>query len=137
MGGYLGKRDVTLGMINFLTRSKIKWYAFLIVAAFTFGLVETLFSDDDERTEREYTFVQQAIRTNDSLNIKYGKPHGFSSHPSYNQRIDTSTYNFVVEYEHKGVHMQCTIINDGNNRSRIYSLSEFKGNSDVIKDKLF
>ncbi len=106
------------------------------MAVFALGLVETLFSDD-ERGDREYAFVQQAIRTNDSLNIKYGKPLGFSSYSSHEQRIDTSTYNFIVEYEHKDVHLKCTIINDGNNRIKIHSLSEFKGNMDVIKDKFF
>lgn len=124
-------------MTRILTRSKIKWYALLVMAVFVLGLLETLFSDDDEQIVREYAFVQQAVRTNDTLNIKYGKPQDFSNHPSYNLRADTSTYSFIVEYEHKGVHLKCTIITDGKNSSKIHSLSEFKGNWEVIKDKFF
>ena len=107
------------------------------MTVFTLGLVETLFSADDEQTDREYAFIRQAIRTNDSLNVKYGKPRSFSSHPSYSQTVDTSTYNFIVAYEHKDIHLKCTIITDGKNRSKIHSLSEFKGNLEVIKDKFF
>ena len=124
-------------MIGFLTRPKIKWYAFLVMAAFVLGLMETLFSEDDEQIVREYAFVQQAVRTNDTLNIKYGTPRDFSNHPSYNLRTDTSTYSFIVEYEHKDVHLKCTIVPDGENSSKIHSLSEFKGNWEVIKGKFF
>ena len=107
------------------------------MTVFALGLVETLFSADDEQTDREYAFIEQAIRTNDSLNIKYGKPRSFSSHHSYRQRVDTSNYSFIVEYEHKDIHLKYTIITDEKNRSKIHSLSEFKGNLEVVKDKFF
>ena len=106
------------------------------MTVFALGLVETIFSNN-EQADREYAFIQESIRTNDSLNIKYGKPRGFSNHASHNQRADTSTYRFIVEYERKDVHLKCTIINDEKNRSQIYSVSEFKGNIEVIKDKFF
>jgi hypothetical protein len=123
-------------MIGFLTRSKIKWYAVLVMAVFALGLMETLFSDD-ERTNQEYAFIQEAIRRNDTLNTKYGNPHVFSSHPSRRQYVDSSAYTFSVEYAHKDVHLECKLVKDGKNTIKIRSLSEFKGNMDVIKDKFF
>ena len=122
--------------MGFLTNSKIKWYAGLVLAAFALGLVETLFSDD-ERTEQEYAFIQEAIRTNDSLTTKYGQPRDFSRYPSRRQYVDSSAYAFSVEYEHKDVHLECRLLKGKGNSVKIQSLSEFKGNMEVIREKFF
>ncbi|NVO32870.1 hypothetical protein [Hymenobacter lapidiphilus] len=115
--------------------SKLKVYAWLIAVVFALGLVDTFFNEDEE-VEREYTVIKAFVRNNDTLTAKYGPPRSFSS-ASHDQRMDSASYSFAVDYAKKRVHFKCRIFRPGKHPLQIRSLSEFKSNWEVIKEKFF
>lgn len=116
--------------------SKLKVYAWLVAVVFALGLVDTFFNEDEE-VEREYTVIKAFIHNNDTLTAKYGPPRSFSSGLSYSQQVDSASYSFAVDYAKKRVHFKCRIFRPGKHPLQIRSLSEFKSNWEVIKDKFF